>query len=350
MLSALACNSAAMLITCVSIYVKVTSEKSQVMSRSDKINISVALCGQRYWCEVMRTQLSREGVNSAVIRPAPANFFKRLWWIIVFLCYYRRRFSVLHIVGIGSKVREAKWARLTNMLTVWHWIGSDVLKLDDVSSKAKRKLLKSCCGNTSVRLAVSDRLQGELAKHDIDAKVLGHITDKVLAACEHLPDVPGVLSYWTDNGASFFNCSLIFDLARCFPRIRFRIVGTAGNGLDAPPNVEFYGWLEDMSEVFRQTTVYIRIVPHDGSPMMVPESLARGKYVIYSLPFPHCEQGRTLDEVKAKLEELLEKREPNFAGAEFVRKKINPQENTARLIRIYQEGMANKSANESPVR
>lgn len=322
------------------------------MSRSDKINISVAFCGQRYWCEVMRAQLSREGINSAVIRPAPANFLKRLWWIIVFLCYYRRRYSVLHIVGIGSKVREAKWAHLTNMLTVWQWIGSDVLKLDNLSrkattSKAKRKLLKSCCGNSSVRLAVSSSLKGELAKHGIETKVLGHITDKVLATCEHLPEIPGVLSYWTDNGASFFNCSLIFDLARCFPQIRFRIVGTKGKGLDAPPNVEFCGWLEDMSEVFRQTTVYIRIVPHDGSPMMVPESLARGKYVIYSLPFPHCERGRTLDEVKAKLEKLLEKREPNFAGAEFVRKKINPQENTARLIRIYQEGMANKSANKS---
>jgi len=317
------------------------------MSRSDEINISVAFCGQRYWCDVMRAQLSRKGVNSAVIRPAPANFFKRLWWIIVFLCYYRRRYSVLHIVGIGSKVRELKWARWTNMLTVWHWIGSDVLKIDNLSKRAKKKLLRNCCRDSAVRLAVSERLSDELSKHSINAEVLPNITDKVVAEPEPLPSMPGVLSYWTDNGAGFFNSSLIFDLAKCFPEIQFRIVGTMGKGLNAPPNVHFFGWLEDMSEVLRQTTVYIRIVPHDGAPMMVPELLARGKYVIYSLPFPHCQQGRTLDEVKAKLEELFEKREPNFAGAEFVRKKINPQENTARLIRIYQEGMANKSANES---
>jgi len=87
------------------------------MNQADTTKISVAFIGQRYWCDVMTAQLSREGVNSAVIRPAPANFFKRLWWIIVFLCYYRRKYSVLHIVGIGSKVREANWAH-------WNAIGT----------------------------------------------------------------------------------------------------------------------------------------------------------------------------------------------------------------------------------
>ena len=313
------------------------------MNQADTTNISVAFIGQRYWCDVMRAQLTKRGVSSAVIPSAPANPLKRLGWVVAFLFYYRRKYEILHIVGIGSKVRELKWARWTNMLTVWHWIGSDVLKIDNLSKRAKKKLLRNCHRDSTVRLAVSERLSEELSKHGINTEVLRHITDKVVAEPEPLPSTPGVLSYWTDNGAGFFNSSLIFDLAKCFPEIRFRIVGTMGKGLDAPPNVHFFGWLEDMSEVLRQTTVYIRIVPHDGGapPMMVAESLARGKYVIYSLPFPHCEQGRTLDEVKAKLEELLEKREPNFAGAEFVRTKISPDENTARLIEIYQCGMAN---------
>jgi len=202
-----------------------------------------------------------------------------------------------------------------------------------------------CNRDNSVRLAVSERLSNELSKHGINAEVLRHITDKVAAEPESLPSTPGVLSYWTDNGAEFFNAAKVLDLAKCFPDVPFRIVGTMGAGLNAPPNVEFFGWLEDMSEVLRQTTVYIRIVPHDGGapPMMVAELLARGKYVIYSLTFPHCQQAETLEELKEKLQMLLAKKEPNFAGAEFIQANFNPEKNTTKLIKIYQDAIANKS-------
>jgi hypothetical protein len=70
---------------------------------------------------------------------------------------------------------------------------------------------------------------------------------------------------------------------------------------------------------------------------MVAESLARGRYVLYSLPFPYCEKAAGLNDCKEKLAALLRKKEINFAGAEFVRAELGPEKNIMRLIKKYKE-------------
>jgi len=70
---------------------------------------------------------------------------------------------------------------------------------------------------------------------------------------------------------------------------------------------------------------------------MVAESLARGRYVLYSLPFPYCEKATELNECKEKLATLLRKKELNLAGAEFVRTRFDPEKNIMKLIKMYKE-------------
>jgi len=296
--------------------------------------ICIALTGPEYWCENLARQLNREDAKSVIIRKSPANAVKYLAWIMYFF-KETAGYDILHIMLPTSAIKTLKAARLKHIRVVCHWIGSDVLKLRD--EKRRKEFFKAYPVSKLTHLAVSKPLSDELAQYGMNAEVFPNITDKVIAEPEPLPTTPGVLSYWTDKRADFFNASIVLDLAKCFPNVPFRVVGATGKGLSKPPNVRFLGHLENMSEVFRQTTVYIRLVPHDGTSIMVAESLARGRYVLYSLPFPYCEKATELNECKEKLATLLRKKELNLAGAEFVRTRFDPEKNIMKLIKMYKE-------------
>ena len=296
--------------------------------------ICIALTGPEYWCENLARQLKRGDAKSVIIRKSPANVFKYLAWIMYFFKETTGS-DILHVMLPTSAIKTLKAARLKRIRVVCHWIGSDVLKLRD--EKRRNAFFRAYPDWKLNHLAVSKPLSDELAQYGINAEVSPNITDNVIAKPEPLPAKPGVLSYWTDKRANFFNASIVLDLAKCFPNIPFRVVGATGKGLNKPSNVRFLGHLKNMSEVFRQTTVYIRLVPHDGSSMMVAESLARGRYVLYSLPFSYCEKAAGLNECKEKLATLLRKKEPNFAGAEYIRTQFGPEKNIMRLIKKYKE-------------
>lgn len=296
--------------------------------------ICIALTGPEYWCENLARQLKTEDAKSVIIRKSPANVFKYLAW---FMYFFKETAGsdILHVMLPTSAIKTLKAARLKRIRVVCHWIGSDVLKLKD--EKRRKEFFRAYPSSKLTHLVVSRPLSDELAQYGINAEIFPNISDKVIAEPEPLPTAPGVLSYWTDKRADFFNASIVLNLAKCFPNITFRVVGATGKGLNKPSNVRFLGYLENMSEVFRQTTVYIRLVPHDGFSMMVAESLARGRYVLYSLPFPYCEKVAGLNDCKEKLAALLRKKEINFAGAGYIRTKFGPEKNILRLIKKYKE-------------
>lgn len=296
--------------------------------------IFVAITGPEYWCENLAKQMLRKGTNCIILRRRPGNSFRYLFWLAYFF-YKTSQCDILHVMFPTSAIKTLKAVRLKRIRVVCHWIGSDVLKLKD--EKRRKEFYQAYPDCKLTHLAASKPLSDELAQYGINAEVFPNITDKVIAEPVPLPTTPGVLSYWTDKRADFFNASIVLDLAKCFPNVPFRVVGATGKGLSKPPNVHFLGHLENMSEVFRQTTVYIRLVPHDGTSVMVVESLARGRYVLYSLPYPYCEKATELNECKEKLAALLRKKELNLAGAEFVRTRFDPEKNITRLIKIYKE-------------
>ncbi|MEJ2407236.1 MAG: hypothetical protein P8171_23740, partial [Candidatus Thiodiazotropha sp.] len=58
--------------------------------------------------------------------------------------------------------------------------------------------------------------------------------------------------------------------------------------VDAPlPNLNFHGWVENMSDCYANCVVVVRLVKHDALGGTVREGWAHGRYVIYSYELEH---------------------------------------------------------------
>jgi len=171
----------------------------------------------------------------------------------------------------------------------------------------------------------------------LDTYICFQSPNKVLNKVEPLPEKPAVLSYWNDKREEFYNYSLIFKLADAFPEITFKIIGATGANLNPPLNVQFFGYQKDVLSYILNSTVYIRLVPHDGQSMMATEVLSMGRYVLYNHRTPNCEYASTFEELKSKLAEILNRKDPNYEGAKYVQKELSPKNNIQKLIKLYEK-------------
>jgi hypothetical protein len=72
------------------------------------------------------------------------------------------------------------------------------------------------------------------------------------------------------------------------------------------------------------------------------EALARGRYVIYSKKFPYTEYAQNFTEAKEALVKVLSAKEPNKAGAEYVRQNYNLQKQAEYLRELYSKWFGKK--------
>jgi hypothetical protein len=109
---------------------------------------------------------------------------------------------------------------------------------------------------------------------------------------------------------------------RALPDVRFVVFG--GYQLRDPlPNVECVGFVHDMPAFYRDVTVLLRLVHHDGLSHSVVEALSFVRYVVWTYPFAGAAAARTADEAATAITELKRKFEagalqPNLQGASAV--------------------------------
>jgi hypothetical protein len=152
-----------------------------------------------------------------------------------------------------------------------------------------------------------------------------------------LPSKPTVMCYWTDAYAGFHRADMIMELARRFPDVPFKVAAAKGAGLDAPPNVEFLGWQDDLTRVYSQCSIFLRLPEHDSLSAIVLEALVRGRYVIYNRRTPHCRYAETLEQACEALGELRKMVSPNESGAAWVKENFDPVLELDKLVRIYSQ-------------
>jgi glycosyltransferase involved in cell wall biosynthesis len=296
--------------------------------------LRVSMIGEDFWCQNLEKQLKRENVKAEVLKKTPANPLKRIGWRF----YFQRKITnthILHLISPYGAIKTLRVARRYETPIVCHWIGSDVTKLDDPK---KKSLFFAACPPDAVHLAVSKHIAEELANHGIKAfDVVPNLTDRVLAEPEPLPDKPAVLLYWSDKRALFFNAPMMFKLAKSIPGVSFYVLGAEWQDENAPPNVKFLGFQEDVQKYIRLCTAYIRWTPHDGQPVLVAESLAMGRYVIFNHKAPYCEFADSYEKTYTLLMEIFKRCQPNYEGARFVHDTLDPQSNIEKLISIYEK-------------
>jgi glycosyltransferase involved in cell wall biosynthesis len=312
----------------------------QDSSKISKEDIRIAVMGSSNWLEVIAELLRRAGMSCDLLNVCESCSFlkwvlKGYWlrfWIV-------RSYDVVHHIGGCCNWRLGMICTLFGKPVVWHWIGSDIVKFKDAGLRSLRGLLYRLCAHrwAKAHLADSPELAEELQELGIQARVVRLLPKLIEADIEPLPQKFSVLSYWWDGRKELYGGDVILRLAEEFGDVEFKIVCATGAGESALPNVKFLGFQDDMSQIYSQSSVLIRLPIHDSLSAMVLEMFARGRYVIYNQRLRGVHFATSLTEAREALYEIRQKTEPNSCGAQMVREHFSLDKEAQTLSEIYRD-------------
>ena len=213
-----------------------------------------------------------------------ANAVKRK---VLNLC---RFLSADMVYGVGGEDYETcyvyKLARLLGKKVVIHWIGTDVmLQMDSFRRTAKTFHYEV------LNLAVSEQLKEELKSIGIKSTYLPIVPPDIVCSLDYpMPQKHAVLVYLPMGKEEFYGWSQVKYLAGENPDIPFYIV--ANDGIDEkniPKNIFFMGTIphEELFELYKRTSILLRVPEHDGLPVMMLEAQGIGRTVIHNIGFPY---------------------------------------------------------------
>lgn len=264
---------------------------SAVASRA----VTVCLIGQPYWAKKLEANLNDFGesrLRAFYFPLKPMRFLQSL----------RKAITADLIVSVGyrpgartvrGRVFDAFWGtlRLLNRrgAGLFYWIGTDVLNTTEDLRAGELSRGPFERAKRDYHLADAPWLVEELGKMGITA--LPKTLTLPPIAGDSAPELPvefSVLTYIPDFRYRFYGGEAIYEAARRLPDVRFDVVAGLGAWIPEPlPNLIFHGWQSDMQRFYRNTSVLVRIVEHDGIGLTAVEALSLGRHVIYSLPLPH---------------------------------------------------------------
>lgn len=294
----------------------------------------IAIHGPVFWGQTLSEQLRKDGLHATAYSSGTGSLapLRLLMWFLV----QAARRSIVHVLTASTGPKLPWLAKLTGTPLIYHWIGTDTLRLVNLPEPLREKAVTRLNRLVPVHLADSPHIAEELSEIGLNiTEVVRLLPPSVQADMMPFPPECAVMCYWSDDYADFHRAEWIMELARRFPHIPFRIVAATGRGLDAPPNVEFLGWRDDLTDIYGSSRIFLRLVKHDSLSAMVLESLARGRYVIYTRELQHCSYVQTFEDAYEALKELIEVVEPNRAGAEWVKENFLPQKQIDKLVSIY---------------
>jgi hypothetical protein len=241
--------------------------------------------------------------------------------------------------GTLARARTLELALALHKRVVQYWLGTDVLFAADAarSGSALARYAGGCA-----HVCESSWTRDELAAIGVHAKVLPVAPMGSIAPEDEATREPGaftVLGYVGRGREDFYRLDAFRHLARDFPELTFRIAGTDGAGRPAPSNVELLGWADDVSDLYRDCAVFVRIPEHDGYSSSVREALAWGRHVIASYPYRYCRHVTDYASLRAELHTLQRRFEAgrlrsNERGRNFVLREFDDDKVASGLRRL----------------
>jgi glycosyltransferase involved in cell wall biosynthesis len=301
-------------------------------SKTSLQEFRIDVMGSPYWVQVVCNLLKRAGLCAEAVDPH--GRFALLKWAVK---GQWRRFDVIHLTSGIWEWKAALVLMLVPRPIIWHWIGTDLISFQRNSQNGWKGFILRLAAyrRAKAHLADSPELAEELGKLGIKADVVRLLPKQIEAEVEPLPEEFAALSYWSDGRRNFYGGDIVFELAKEFPNIKFRVVGTTGKNEKVSPNIEFLGFQKDLSKIYSMSSVLIRIPEHDSMSAMVLEMLARGRYVIYNKKLQGCHFANGVSEVRNVFKHIMKKTTPNMDGAEMVREHFSLDKEATKLNQIY---------------
>lgn len=319
--------------------------------------MKVLVFGQCRWGAYVARQLNRYGstwdVVAQYINVAAPDF--RLPRVATV-----KRADVIVRVGypvgapsIRGRTFDFLWRALhainPSALYLHYWIGTDVQSVTRyrAAGRLRSGVLERALGE--MHAALAPWLVDELRELSIDAVYLPFDGLDLPSVEEKDLVLPGqftVVSYIPDERWAFYGGAQLVEAACQLPQVRFVVVAGRGGWLrDRPGNVIFLGWRDDMVEVYKNSTVVLRLAEHDALGCTVVEGLAMARHVIYNYPVPFTTKVSfdDVDGLVAAISGLWDKHasgtlHPNLTGRRWAESTYDE----GRLIRTLCRALAEK--------
>jgi hypothetical protein len=231
--------------------------------------------------------------------------------------------------------RHFKLASMLHKPTLAVWIGSDVYRLQLEKNHMAR--LEKNRDFITANIADSPALVEELATMGIKAEWVPTISKKMQYQSLPLPDPLSVLVYLTPDRHPFYGSAIVSRVIELLPNIKFTIVGGYDFGGNIPPNVTIAGYVDSMDEIYKKAYILLRPTLHDGLSQMVLEALGRGRQVIWSMPFPHCQTASKPEQIVDIIKDLISSPRINVDGTKYVADNFTPEEMVNKLRKVAGE-------------
>lgn len=282
-------------------------------------NNHIIIKGTDNWQPVLLNIMEKAGIKADVM-----ELFTRRGQSTAWLFSKKSTpYGIIYHLG-GCSAIFCVLAKLRGKRMVSHWIGTDVMRYHGKINPIKWFSVWVHRHLVDLQLADSEIIQEELRSIGIETNLLRLLPEAIIGQVTPLPEQPVVLSYWDEERFEFYGGDLVIALAKAFPEIKFIIARATGKGLSSiPKNVQFLGFVEEMSKIYRDCTCLIRIPKHDGLSAMVLETMANGRYIIYNQKFPFTSYATDFDSARKTLEGILRKQQPNIDGADYVKKNFS---------------------------
>jgi len=228
-------------------------------------------------------------------------------------------------------IKKIALANFVNTKIYRYWVGSDVLlaceNLDWLPNI--KKLDKFITKNITVAFHLSE----ELLTIGIESCTVPLVPSSYPPICNRWSQEisRSILVYLPKGRESFYGGEILESLFLKNKNFKFIVVANDSDKYQTYNNVESYGWIEDMESIYSRVGSVLRITRHDGLPRMILESLARGRYVIYSWPLEGCYFAGKLDEISACLDDIKNKNSYNVSGSEYVRSEYSSKKSMEKL-------------------
>jgi glycosyltransferase involved in cell wall biosynthesis len=246
-----------------------------------------------------------------------------------------------------GRLFDAYWSLLRrwlpNAAACHYWVGTDVL---DTIKEARAGTIRwgaLSAARDDLHLSVAPWLTSELESVGLYAvTALLPAPQQAPLAAPPLPFDFSVLTYLPVARFEFYGGPTILDAARRMPSVRFDVVGgPSERSRSATANVHWHGWVDDMTQLYAQTTVVVRIPQHDGFGNTVIEGLLNARHVIYTqeVPFVRRVWPATAEALVAALREFqnahAERRlAPNLAGRAYALEQFDEERLVQNLLAL----------------
>lgn len=226
-------------------------------------------------------------------------------------------------------------APLANAVKVVQLIGTDIYQMQRGLNSLDLKLFKALLNNRYDHVLTEYKeTQEECEELGIETKVIP-LPPKKFYEPTPFPKDFTVAVYAPEVNRSLYNYDLMLEVAKKLPKVKFKFYGNYKE-VKVEGNVEWLGYLQDTTELIKNSSCLLRITTHDGLPQSVLEFLSAGRRVVFNHDFKYVNQANRRLSVPDLVEAIKEEMDKglNEEAAQWIRKEFSREKFKKRITAL----------------